>query len=210
MWRAFLLAVLAAGGASGENRIWIEDLDRSAMTCDYRQPLVGRSIEGGLLSIDGKTYAHGLGVHANSRLDVPLGGRALAFEAMVGIDDEKDGRSPASIEFKVWADGRLAATSGLLRRRRRSAHLHVNLEGVQVAVLEVTDGGDGNDSDHADWADAFFLFREGARPPRPSDLTPQLGTLTPPVPATPRVNGPDRFGVRVGHPILYRDRKSVV
>ena len=122
-------AACAAAVCAAERRVWIEDLDRSGMTCGYRIPLVARSVDGGLLSVDGKTYQHGLGTHAQSQLVVPVGGNALAFEATVGIDDEKRG-SEASIEFKVWADGRLAASSGLLRKRRRSAHLKADLAGV--------------------------------------------------------------------------------
>ena len=196
-------AACAAAICAAERRVWIEDIDRSMMTCGYRQPLVARSIEGGLLSVDGKTYQHGLGTHAESQLVVPVGGNALSFEATVGIDDEKRG-SEASVEFKVWADGRLVASSGLLRKRRRCAHLKADLAGVQVVVLEVTDGGDGISSDHADWADAFFTFKDGTGPANPRDLTEQLGILTPPVSPAPRINAPARFGVRPGSPILWR------
>ncbi len=193
-----------AACAVAENRIWLEDVDRSTMTCGYRDVLVGRSIEGGLLSIGGKVYERGLGTHANSILVVPLGGNALSFEATVGIDDEKPKTSKASVEFKVWADGKLAATSGVLRKRKRTANLKVDLTGVQVVALEVSDADDGNDSDHADWANAFFILKDGATLPKPADLTKQLGVLTPKTPETPRVNGPDRVGVRPGSPILYR------
>ena len=156
-------AACAAAVCAAERRVWIEDVDRSAMTCGYRLPLVARSIDGGLLSVDGKVYQHGLGTHAVSQLVVPVGGNALAFEATVGIDDEKRG-SEASIEFKVWADGRLVASSGILRKRRRSAHLKADLAGVQVVVLEVADAGDGISSDHADWADAFSHSRTAQAP----------------------------------------------
>ena len=204
--RMILGWMLVAGmvPALAAEKIWLEDVDRSAMTCGYRTPLVARSVEGGLLSLGGKTYEHGLGTHAPSLLVVPLGGNALAFEATVGLDDEMKDRRQASVEFKVWADGRLAATSGRLARRMRTAQLKVDLAGVQVVALEVTDGGDGNDSDHADWADAFFLFKDGTKPPAPATLTEQLGILTPKTPAAPRVNGPGRVGVRPGSPILYR------
>ncbi len=199
----FLAAALVCA-ASAANRVWLEDVDRSAMTCGSREVLVGRSVEGGLLSVGGKVYEHGLGTHAASVLVVALGGQALSFEATVGIDDEIPRASRASVEFKVWADGKLAATSGLLRRRKRVAELKVDLAGVQTVVLEVTDGGDGNKQDHADWAQAFFTLREGAKLPDPRGLTRQLGVLTPKAPETPRVNGPARVGVRPGHPILYR------
>ena len=199
-----LAAWALCAAAEAEERVYLEDVDRSAMTCGWRTPLVARSVEGGLLALGGTTYARGLGTHAPSVLAVPLGGRARAFEATVGLDDEVKGRRSASVEFRVWVDGRLAATSGILRRKTRTARLKVDLAGAQVAVLEVTDGGDGNEGDHADWADAFFLFEDGARPPDPRTLTEQLGVLTPPPRAAPRVNGPARVGVRPGSPILYR------
>ncbi|MGN0847368.1 MAG: NPCBM/NEW2 domain-containing protein [Kiritimatiellia bacterium] len=200
----FQMAVAVAMAAAAENKIWLEDVDRSTMTCGYKSVLVGRSVEGGLLSVGGKVYEHGLGTHAPSILAVPLGGKALAFEAVVGVDDEKPWTSKASVEFKVWVDGRLAATSGPLRRKKRTAQLKVDLTGAQIIVLEVTDGEDGNDSDHADWADAFFTFKDGEKPPEAGTLTEQLGVLTPKTGAAPRVNGPARVGVRPGSPILYR------
>lgn len=198
-----LAAACAAGVCAAERRVWIEDVDRSSMTCGYRQPLVARSIDGGLLSVDGKVHEHGLGTHASSQLVVPTGGNALAFEATVGIDDEKRG-SEASIEFRVWADDRLAASSGVLRKTRRSARIKADLAGAQIVVLEVTDGGDGISSDHADWADAFFTFKDGTGPANPRDLTEQLGILTPPVSPSPRINASARFGVRPGSPIIWR------
>ncbi|MGN0853290.1 MAG: NPCBM/NEW2 domain-containing protein [Kiritimatiellia bacterium] len=197
------LATMALAGVA-ENRIWLEDLDRSSMTCSYRTPLVARSVEGGLLAIKGKTYARGLGTHANSSLTVPVGGNALRFVADAGLDDEVKGRPKASVEFKVWGDGRLLATSGVLRKTKRLHRFDVDLAGVQVVVLEVSDAGDGNDSDHADWAEAFFAFKDGTGPVKPAELTRQLGVLTPPAAAAPRINGPSVFGVRPGHPILFR------
>ncbi len=197
------LGVLCATGRA-DNTVWLEDVDRASMTCGYRVPAVARSIEGRLLQIGGKTYAHGLGTHAASALEVPLGGNALRFEADVGLDDEVKDRRQASVVFNVWADGRLAATSGVLRRRKRQCHFSVDLAGVQAVLLEVTDAGDGNDSDHADWGNAFFVFKDGTGVARAADLTEQLGVLTPPVPVAPRINGPSVFGVRPAHPILFR------
>ena len=131
----FTSLALGAGILFAENRVWIEDLDRALMTCGYKTPLVARSIEGGLLSVGGKAYEHGLGTHAPSVLPVPLGGNALRFHAKVGLDDEMKDRRQASIEFKVWVDGRLAASSGVLRRSKRSAELDVALEGSIRATI---------------------------------------------------------------------------
>lgn len=202
--RLLLAAALLSASASAERIVWLEDVDRSAMSCGYGRPLVARSIDGGLLQLGGKTYEHGIGTHAHSSIEVPVGGNALRFEADVGIDDEMKGRRKASVVFNVWTDGRLAATSGVLKRRKRQHHFNVDLTDVRVVMLEVTDADDGNDSDHADWANAFFAFKDGTGLASPADVTEQLGILTPPVPAAPRINGPAVVGVRPGSPILYR------
>jgi len=196
--------------------VWLEEIDRSTMTCGVGVPKEGHSFDGAVLQLGGKTYEHGLGVHATSLLVVPVNGNALAFEAEVGIDDERGKTTPASVEFRVWVDGRIAATSGVLRRGRRRRHLKVDLTGAQRVALEVSDAGDGNDCDHADWADAFFTFKDGTGPGDSHKSTPQLGILTPRtrpsavLPGTddltlrPKINGPMVFGVRPHSPILYR------
>ncbi len=197
-------ALLAAIAVNADKKVWLEEIDRSDMVYSYRKPYEGRSIDGGLLTLDGKVYERGLGSHAKWYLSVPVGGNALSFEAKVGIDDEMKNRRQASVVFNVYGDGKLLATSGLLKRKKRTADLKVDLRGVNVVALEITDGGDGNDSDHADWVNAFFMFKDGTGPVDPASLTRQLGILTPPAAATPRINGATVFGVRPHSPIIWR------
>ena len=59
-----------------------------------------------------------------------------------------------------------------------------------------------NQSWAADSANAYFTMRDGARPVKA--VTEQLGILTPPPSAAPRINGARVFGVRPGRPILWR------
>ncbi|MBQ9432268.1 MAG: hypothetical protein IJU44_12035 [Kiritimatiellae bacterium] len=62
--------------------------------------------------------------------------------------------------------------------------------------------GNGISKDHADWANAYFTMKDGARPAKA--VAEQLGILTPPPSAAPRINNARFFGVRPGHPILWR------
>ncbi len=203
--RIVMVATLvAAMVANADKKVWLEEIDRSDMVCSYRKPYEGRSIDGGLLTLGGKVYEKGLGAHAYSLLQVPVGGNALSFEATVGIDDEMKDRRQSSVVFNIYGDGKLLATSGLLKRKKRTADLKVDLRGVNVVGLEITDGGDSNDSDHADWANAFFMFKDGTGPVNAASLTRQLGILTPPTAATPRINGATVFGVRPHSPIIWR------
>jgi alpha-galactosidase len=81
----------------------------------------------------------------------------------------------------------------------------VNLAGVKILVLEVTDANNGRDFDHANWADAAIEY-EGAAPVALAiaAAVEEQVLLTPPAPVTPRINGPKAYGGRPGKPFLYR------
>ncbi|GGS08354.1 alpha-galactosidase [Streptomyces aureoverticillatus] len=107
--------------------------------------------DGNPITIGGKVYAKGLGVHAESSVEYYAGGACEKLTAQVGVDDEKllDG----TVAFQVWADGKLAASTGVLTNADPARALSADVSGAEVVRLVVTDGGDGIDSDHADWAE---------------------------------------------------------
>lgn len=107
--------------------------------------------DGHKMSIGGVTYEDGLGVHAPSKVRLYLGGGCTSFASSVGVDDEKAG---GSVAFEIVGDGKRLAGTEVLKRGQPAQQLSVQLAGVQVLDLVVTDGGDGVDSDHADWAAA--------------------------------------------------------
>lgn len=194
------LAVLMIGALRAD-RIPLEATEISRMRAGFGEPKAAKSIDGNPLSLGGRTFTQGVGTHAPSRHTVLCGGKALKFEALVGIDDEV-GPDRGSCVFRVLADNRVVAEVAAERGKAQS--IVADLAGARKVVLEVTDGGDGNFFDHADWAEAFFTFEDGAKPLPASVLTRQLGILTPPPPKTPRINGATRYGVRPGHPLLYK------
>jgi hypothetical protein len=102
------------------------------------------------LRILDKSYAKGLGHHANGSITVLLGGEFSAFDAEVGIQPCDGG----SVIFRVYVDGSRRFDSGLLRSTNTACTLHVDLSGAQELRLEASDGGDGISCDMANWADA--------------------------------------------------------
>jgi hypothetical protein len=108
--------------------------------------------DGNPLTIGGRTFAHGLGVHAPSIVKVDLRGRCTAFEADVGVDDEV--ADNGSVQFQVWGDGKKLFDSGVVRGTQGAVGAYADVSGVQTLKLMVLDGGDGVDSDHSDWANA--------------------------------------------------------
>ncbi|GAB3462136.1 glycoside hydrolase family 97 catalytic domain-containing protein [Actinophytocola sediminis] len=107
--------------------------------------------DGNPLTIDGVVYEKGLGMHAPANLTVYLGQQCSRFDALVGLDDETT--EPGSVTFEVIGDGETLHDSGVLRPGP-AAPVEVDVTGVRMLSLLVTDGGDNKNFDHADWADA--------------------------------------------------------
>lgn len=83
--------------------------------------------DGRLLTINGRTYSKGLGVHARSVVEVALDGAYTRFLADVGVDDEV-GRRGAVI-FRVLADDLLLYDSGPVTGRSRAQGVDVDVSG---------------------------------------------------------------------------------
>jgi alpha-glucosidase len=108
--------------------------------------------DGRTQSIRFTTYPKGLGMHADGEVSVWLGGACRSFTALLGIDDEVP--QPGTVDFQVWGDGRLIASSGRVHSWDAVRSITANTTGVRVLTLKVTDNGDGKNYDHADWASA--------------------------------------------------------
>ena len=106
--------------------------------------------DGRTITVNGVTYAKGLGTNAVSDVRLYLGGTCSRLTAQVGVDDEQNGAG--TVTFSVLADGTALATTPTLRGHQPAAAVDVDLTGAQILDLVVGDGGDGNGNDHGDWA----------------------------------------------------------
>ena len=199
------LAALATRTVSAET-VWLDKLDVRAATQGWGQPQRNKSVGGHPLTIGGQVFERGFGTHADSTLIVNLDGGARTFSASVGVDDEVNKNPAASVEFSLVGDGKVLWTSGAMRAGEAAKYCQVNLAGVRALTLKVAAEGDSIDFDHADWVDAKFDTVSATSfvvsgEPLPEPVAPYL--LTPPAPATPRINGASVFGVRPGSPFLF-------
>jgi alpha-galactosidase len=110
--------------------------------------------DGHPISIRGKTYAKGLGVHALSNIvyNLTTAGSCTSFNSDVGIDDEVNGAG--SVVFQVLLDGVKAFDSGVVTGTSAVKTATVNVTGKSQLTLVVNDDGDGLTADHSDWAGA--------------------------------------------------------
>ena len=110
--------------------------------------------DGRTLTLNGQTFAKGLGAHAASDVRYNLGGSCSRFKASVGVDDEVG--TQGSVVFQVYADATKVYDSGAMTGATATQGVDVSVAGANELRLVVNDGGNGNGWDHADWGDAHI------------------------------------------------------
>lgn len=154
---AFTTYELAAGPHAPSGLLYLSDL----------QPLVDTEGWIGLarpdtsflhspLSIQGKTYSKGMGVHAPSLLVYNLNRQFKKFHFHCGIDDVTEGKG--SVLFKVIVDGKSVYDSKRVDSFTQSGPQEVDVTGRQTLQLVVEDALDGKENDVADWSDARLTY----------------------------------------------------
>jgi hypothetical protein len=94
-------------------------------------------------------YRTGIGTHARSFFNYDIGGHFKKFSTDYGIDTEAGEKG--SVVFEIYGDGKLLHRSPKQGRFDLPGHTDVEVAGVKILGLVVTDAGDGNTDDHADW-----------------------------------------------------------
>ncbi len=136
------------------DKVWLSPQAAAAIREGHGKCQADRSTDGNPLSIAGKVFTRGLGTHAHSEIEIPLGGAFKRFQASVGPDDEKP---EATVGFEVLVDGQKRFDSGTMKKGQAAKNVDVDVTGANSLMLVVNDGGDGISCDHADWADACLM-----------------------------------------------------
>lgn len=131
--------------------------------------------DGKALTLNGVTFAKGLGVHAVSNLQYRLGGKCSTFTATIGVDDEVG--INGSLTFQVYIDGGKLYDSGPMAGDTASKPITVDVTGTKVLRLAVVDAGATFAFEHADWANAIVRCTE--KPPTPVVVVPVGAAINP-------------------------------
>lgn len=143
---------------------YISDKEWKSANSGWRSVRKDKSVEDRtitLLDENGQevTYNKGLGTHANSTIVYDLSGKNYGmFETYVGVDREMKHSQVSSVNFEIYADGKKVFDSGVMNSSTPRKHVLIPVVGVSELKLVAKDGGNGNGGDHADWADAKFLY----------------------------------------------------
>ncbi|MFJ9521684.1 NPCBM/NEW2 domain-containing protein [Kitasatospora sp. NPDC101801] len=149
-----------AATAGGPSWSWASDLPFASQTNGWGPAERDRSngeqgaADGRTLTLNGTTFAKGLGTHADSDLEFVTGGNCTSFNATVGIDDEINGYG--DVTFSVVADGVTLWTSPTLTGTSAPLPVTVPLGSAARVHLKVNTVGTKT-GDHGDWGAARFL-----------------------------------------------------
>lgn len=108
------------------------------------------SVSGKPLTMGGRVFRRGIGVHARSSLVYALGGRFSLLTGVIGLDDA--GGAAGDVEFIVRGDGKELMRAAV-RAGDAPRPLRVDVRGVARLELLADFGGKEDTGDHADWAD---------------------------------------------------------
>ncbi len=187
--------------------VWLGAMDLRNVEQGWEYARTDSSVDGNRLRIGGQPYEHGVGTHADAIARIRLDD-ARTFVADVGVDDEvisTNGARRGSVRFSFLVDRKAVLTTPVMRGGEPARHVEIDLHGAHELWLLVDGAGDGINYDHADWANAHIVQSLDAAPPilyRPA-ARPAI-VLTPPAPATPRINGPAITAASARHPFLFR------
>jgi alpha-galactosidase len=105
------------------------------------------------LSIGADRYRTGIGVLANSRIEVRAGGAYGKLTAKVGVDNSTRNRvSP--VVFSIYGDGRLLARSRPMKFGIGADSLTADVSGVKTVELVVRQATDASNPAAVSWAEA--------------------------------------------------------
>lgn len=112
--------------------------------------------DGRTITLNGITYAKGLGAHPPSEIIYSLGKGYSSFVADIGIDDEVAGENLGSVVFVVTADGQELYRSEIMSSSSETRSINVDVTGRRQLTL-VLEAVENIFHDHADWADARLI-----------------------------------------------------
>jgi hypothetical protein len=129
-----------------------------------------RSVTGDVLRFRDETFAHGIGVHAYSRLTWPLDGTWTAFRTQYAIDGDDAEALAADVTVRIKLDGKVVYEQPHVHGGELSPVIVQQLQGAKTLTLEVDFGDRMDTRARLDWIEPALLKNAP---------TPMVGTTAP-------------------------------
>ncbi|MGG7177353.1 NPCBM/NEW2 domain-containing protein [Clostridium paraputrificum] len=131
------------------NYDYLSDVEWLSVETQWGTPRKNYNIKG-RVNGDIKEFNKGFGIHANGTITYDLSDKEYDyFEALLGVDTGIAAQNNSSIKFEILGDGKVLATTEVLKHADNMAYVNIPVKGVEELVIKVTDAGNGNASDHA-------------------------------------------------------------
>lgn len=125
------------------------DLLQSTQT--YGAAKINLSTSGNPLTIAGKKFDKGIGVHATSEIPLTVNSNAIDLRGLVGMDDTSEQEAKGEAQFKILSGSSILWTSPVMKTGGRAVPFRVKIPtGATKLYLQVDDLGN-NAYDHANW-----------------------------------------------------------
>jgi len=151
---------LCAASLHAEESISLTKMPCEKATTGWGNIGQNRSVDKKPLTIAGKTYKIGLGVHANSTLIYQIPEGASRFTVIAGVDDETNDNGSVKMTIyvqKEFSKPEKLVSTDIMTGKSDGQKLDIKLpKWAEVIILEVSDGGNGIGLDHADWCEPTF------------------------------------------------------
>ncbi|MEO5995532.1 MAG: NPCBM/NEW2 domain-containing protein [Chitinophagaceae bacterium] len=83
---------------------------------------------------------------------------------LIGIGNSLEDIQPGSVEFTITGDGKKIWSSGVMKQGDAPLNVDIDVSGIQMLKMEVSDANDGNSGDVGNWANARIVVLQGAGP----------------------------------------------
>ena len=127
---------------------YLSDFNWESTSTAWGSPRRNSNISG-RINGDIKKFEKGFGIHANGKIVYDLSDKNYdRFEALIGIDTSIQENDKSSVTFKIVADGKTVATTGVMGYYDNMIDVNIPVSGVKKLEIQVYDGGNGNTCDH--------------------------------------------------------------
>lgn len=145
----------------GASTVSLASLTPISVSAGFSGPRMGTGWQGEELSVSGKTYDSGIGIHAPTRMRFLIPNEAVSFKTLVGLDDDVQAcEQVGSVVMRIADEsGKILYESGVLDKGRPSAFVAIGIRGSKELILDILEGDDGIDCDHVVLGDPLFVVQ---------------------------------------------------
>ncbi len=134
------------------NQIWLTALPIATFNQRHFSPNTNRPFEGKQMQINGRTYPHGIGTHAESSIQFQLNKSFSTFSVGMGLNDTS--KDSDGVQFLIWGDSTLLYDSEVVYYRDLQV-TEVDVTDINILKIETRHVGRYT-ADHANWVDAIL------------------------------------------------------